>query len=288
MANFTSHAIMANILYNKLKDSDRFRVKINKDKFKLFSYGQDLNFVNFNFFHETHETKSKQFFMETIKYIYNHKLQYNSDVMAYLYGHIAHYALDVCTHSFIVNAINGVNKEGFLKPHTIIECDFDRYLINKYGYDHKYLKVKNLKGVKELVNSTYRSVYNEYNEYNNYNTYVNSVRFIKLCNKPVLFSYKEKNIIELFTKRNKYSNNGNFYNYLNIDGYLDEVFDKIINNSIRKSMIIISFVNKYLYRNAKDFYLNLVFDNTSYDATIKTDNEFGIDEIPVYSRLEIK
>ena len=32
MANFTSHAIMANILYNKLKDSDRFRVKINKDK----------------------------------------------------------------------------------------------------------------------------------------------------------------------------------------------------------------------------------------------------------------
>lgn len=286
MANFTSHAIMSNILYDRLYKNKKFKVNINRNKLKLFSLGQDLTFTNFSFFHLCHSNDSKKFFIDTIKYINENNLQYNSDVMAYLYGHIAHYVLDVNTHSFILNAINNVNKESFLKPHTILECDMDRYLIKRYGNSDSYLRVENAKGIKDLVNSTYRSIYNCYHANI---LYSNTIRFIKLINRPILYFYREFNIFNMACNRKKYINNCNFYNYVNRDGYLDSTFDKIINNSIKKTEIMISVVNRYLYKDPKNFYLNLIFDNTPYDAEVPIENKnYGINKVPVYNRMQIK
>ena len=70
MANYSSHIIMAEKLYVKLKKKDI----VNKDYIKLFSCGQDFTFLNRSYFKETHMTDSRMFFINTIKYIIIYKI----------------------------------------------------------------------------------------------------------------------------------------------------------------------------------------------------------------------
>lgn len=283
MANYTSHAIMSELLYDKVNNS--FKTYINKDSMKLFSLGQDLTYFNMHCFNDSHSINSKKFFINTISYILNNDLKYDSDVMAYLYGHIAHYCLDIYIHPFIKNIVNDVSKEGYINPHTIVECDMDRYLINKYGNNNYYLNNKSINKVKGLINSTYRNVYGYFNISN---SYINTIKLIKSINKLLLFSYRNINIFNLGARRDKYINNINFYYYINNDSYLYNMFDSIVSNSINEAIKIIKYVNKYLYNKQEINYLNLVFNDSPYDIGLVNDIKYGLNKIPIYSRIKIK
>ena len=69
---------------------------------------------------------------------------------------------------------------------------------------------------------------------------------------------------------------------------MNDIFNNIINNSIKNAEKIIKFVNKYLYKTPKDLYLNLVFNDSPYDIGLVTDIKYGLNKIPIYSRIEIK
>ena len=69
MANYTSHAIMSEKLYNNLKSKNMLKVNIDINHLKLFSLGQDLTFVGRETFLDTHLNNSRKFFIDTIKYI---------------------------------------------------------------------------------------------------------------------------------------------------------------------------------------------------------------------------
>ena len=51
---------------------------------------------------------------------------------------------------------------------------------------------------------------------------------------------------------------------------------------------MISVVNRYLYKDPKNFYLNLIFDDTPYDAEVVEDNNYGINKMPALNRIQIK
>lgn len=283
MANYTSHAIMSDILFDRLNKNNMFKTNIDKNGMKLFSLGQDLTCLDKPFFNYNHAYSSKAFFVTTIKYIYDNNLQYDGDVMAYLYGHIAHYCFDVNIHKYLKKLVDNVNKATILKPHTIIECYMDKYLINKYGSNNSYFNVKKIKNVKNIINYTYRNVYGYFNTST---VYKNAIRFIKIANKGLVYLYKNDNLFNIATKKDNYMNDINFYNYINND--MDDKFNNLLKDSIKNAERTISFVNRYLYRSQRDFYLNLVFDNSPYDSGAITEVKYGLNKIPIYSRIEIK
>ncbi|HOP65954.1 MAG TPA: zinc dependent phospholipase C family protein [Bacilli bacterium] len=287
MANYTSHAIMSELLFNKLKKKKKFKVDVNKDNMKLFSLGQDLTFLNINCFHNTHSINSKRFFVDTIKYIKTNNLEYNEEVMAYLYGHIAHYALDINVHKFIKETIVDVDKVFFLKPHTILECNIDIYLVKKYDNNYNYLTIKNFNSnkVKEMINNTYTNVYGYFFTSK---TYLKTIIFIKSINGFVNTFYKSKKIFHLLTKKEKYINSY-FYNCLNNNDLFNKKTDKLLNESIKKAELMIKYTNKYLYNKPKDLYLNLVFNNTPYNGKKISENEFIFNKkLPLFNEIKIK
>ena len=145
MANYTSHAIMSEQLYNKLINKNIAKINIDKNALRLFSLGHDLTIINKNCFNDAHLYSSRKFFIETIKYIRENNLQNNPIVMSYLYGHISHYALDITIHPLIDKIIKDEKSKSIIKPHTIIECELDKYLVNRYyngTYDYSFFKYK--------------------------------------------------------------------------------------------------------------------------------------------------
>ncbi len=286
MANYTSHAIMSELLFKKLNDKNKFKIKIDQDKMKLFSFGQDLTVLNKECFHDTHKINSKLFFLNTIKYINENNLQYDSDVMAYLYGHIAHYTLDVTIHQFVNNMVDDINKEAFLTPHTTLECELDKYLINKFSNNTKYLSISHLKSkdIRKMVNIVYANIYGYFNASN---IYFKSTLFIGISNSFVNFIYQNKLLYNLVTGKKKYVNNFYFHNCLNKDNYLDQKYSKLLNESISKAERMIKYANKYLYEKEKDIYLNLVFNNAPYNGSNILNTESIFSEIPAFAEIKI-
>ena len=287
MANYTSHAIMSELLFNKLNDKNKFKTKINKNNMKLFSFGQDLTVLNLDCFHDTHKMNSKLFFISTIKYIKENNLEYNSNIMAYLYGHIAHYALDVTIHRYIRNLVSGIDKESILTPHTIIECNLDKYLAKKFKTNNKYLSIKPIRddNLRNLVDNTYQNVYGYFNASN---TYFISTLFIKASNYFVNIAYKNKHIYNIVTGRKKYDTNSYFYSCINKDKYLDNKYLKLLNESINKAERIIKYTNKYLYEKDLGLYLDLVFNNAPYNGKETESNESIFNKIPDFIPIKIK
>lgn len=287
MANYTSHVIMSELLFNKLNDKHKLKVKIDKNNMKLFSFGQDLTALDKECFHNTHKVNSKAFFINTIKYINENNLQYDSDVMAYLYGHIAHYTLDVTIHRFVNNIVNDVDKKGFLTPHTILECNLDKYLINKFNDDSSYLSIKPLrnKEIKSIVNNTYQNVYGYYNAIN---TYYKSALFIGISNKVVNFLYQQPKLLNIFMKKEQYDANSYFYYCLNKESYINKKYDKLLNESINKAEKMIKHVNRYLYNKNSDLYLNLIFNDAPYNGKDPQSISSIFDKIPILNEIKIK
>ncbi len=287
MANYASHAIMSELLFNKLNNKNKFRIKINKNDMKLFSFGQDLTALYKKCFENAHKVNSKVFFINTIKYIKENNLQNNSDIMAYLYGHIAHYTLDTTIHSFVNNLVDGIDKEAFLTPHTAIECDLDIYLTNKFKNNNNYFNIQPLlkKDMRKMIDFTYADVYSYFNVSN---TYLKFVLFINIGNIFVNMFYKSQFIFKMFTGKDKYNNNPYFYNCLNKDNYLEKKYLKLLNESIKKAERMIKYSNKYLYDNASELYLDLIFSNAPYNGRKIESGNSIFAKIPILSEIKIK
>lgn len=265
MANYSSHIIMANKLYNKLKN----KKNIDKNSMLLFSCGHDLTFLNRNYFKETHTKDSSRFFINTIRYIKNNNLENNEIIMGYLYGHIAHYAFDITVHPFIGEIINKTKSKSIIKPHTFIECEIDKYLIKKYGkinFDFMNKKLVNITNLKRLINTTYRQTYGFYNVTHLYKAYI---RLISLSKLPVNKMYDTKYLFKKISRINAYDDNSNFIKYINSSKYFKKTnISNIFNDSIKLSLSIINEVNNYLYKKEDINTLYKTFDGTPYDIGV--------------------
>ena len=254
MANYTSHAIMSEKLYNNLKSKNMLKVNIDINHLKLFSLGQDLTFVGRETFLDTHLNNSRKFFIDTIKYIRDNHLENDPLIMSYLYGHIAHYALDITIHPLIGKIIKDEKIKSVIKPHTVIECELDKYLLNKYycdSYDYSFLRVKYIKDkkIRNIINNTYRNVYKSFDAQF---LYKYSILLIRTSNVFIQKLYKNNNMFNKLSRIESYSHNNKFYKYINIDKYnFKKDMDKIINKSIDLSSKLIKTANNYLYENKK-------------------------------------
>ena len=285
MANYSSHIIMAEKLYNKLNNKN----VIDKDLIKLFSCGHDLIFLNRSHFKETHTTNSSKFFIETIKYIKENNLQNNKLAMSYLYGHIAHYALDVTIHPFIGKVINEIKTKSIIKPHTYLECEMDKYLIKKYGsIDFSFMNRKtiNNKTLRNMINTTYRTSYGFLNVSHLYEAYI---LLIKASKYSVNKMYNTKSLFKKISRINSYDNNSNFIKYMNLSKIIKKTnMNNIFNSSIKLSLNMIRVTNNYLYKNTDILTLLTVFDGTPYNIGVIKDIEFNYNKIPLTYNLPLQ
>lgn len=285
MANYSSHIIMAEKLYYKLKNKDN----INKEYIKLFSCGQDLTFLNRSYFKETHTSNSRKFFINTIKYIKDNNLQNNELVMSYLYGHIAHYTFDITIHPFVGEVLNEIKSKSVIKPHTYLECEMDKYLIKKYGkIDFSFMnrKIINDKVLRNMINTTYRTTYGFLNVSHLYEAYILLIKILKyIVNKM----YNSKKMLKSISRINSYDNNSKFIKYMNSSKILKKInMNNIFNSSIKLSLNIIKITNDYLYKNKDISILFKAFDDTPYDIGVIKDINYNYNEIPLKYNLPLK
>ena len=285
MANYSSHIIMAEKLYIKLKNKNI----VDKEYMKLFSCGQDLIFLNYHYFKEAHTNNSRKFFINTIKYIKNNNLENNKLIMSYLYGHIAHYAFDITIHPFIGEIINEIKSKSFIKPHTYLECEFDKHLINKYGsinYSFFNKKVINDKTLFNMINTTYRITYGFSGVSSLYKAYITLLN--RLTN-GVSKMYKCKYLLKRISRINSYDNNSTFIKYMRSSKLLKKSnMNNIFNCSIKLSLNIINTVDDYLYNNKDINVLYKVFDDTPYDIGVIKNVEYNYNKIPLKYKLPLQ
>lgn len=285
MANYSSHIILAEKIYKKLKNKDI----VDKDLMKLFSFGQDLTFLNRSYFKETHTVNSRNFFINTIKYIKDNNLQNNKLIMSYLYGHISHYAFDITIHPFVGKILNEIKPKSFIKPHTYLECEMDKYLIKKYGnIDFSFMKSEymNDKTLRNMINTTYRNVYGFFNVSHLYKAFI---FLIKRCKCTINKLYNNKCLFIRLSRINSYDSNSNFSKYVSSSKLLQKYnMNNIFKSSIKLSLSMIKNTNDYLYKNKDINILYNTFDDTPYDIGVIKNVEYNYNKIPLKYNLPLQ
>ena len=96
----------------------------------IFFYHQPYHSDNINKVgHNMHKETAAKFFL-SVKDAYTNAGEYKDAVLAYLLGFCSHYCLDFSDHSYIESKIHKSNVS-----HTLIEVEYDRYLLVKDGID---------------------------------------------------------------------------------------------------------------------------------------------------------
>ncbi|MDO5569457.1 MAG: zinc dependent phospholipase C family protein [bacterium] len=187
MPSSMTHAYFGMDVYEKLDDRIRDKIKDNIDDYKSFCQSHDV-FYFYNFSGKlgkkmrqlgrvAHNHKTQDFFVKLITTIKENKLENNGQVMAYLYGCINHYMLDTIVHPFVVYKTGIFNKNDkntykYNGLHYEMEFYIDIYMIyqkekveaSRYkGYKKIFNAKPFTKELKELMDSTYKDVYNEEN-----------------------------------------------------------------------------------------------------------------------------
>ena len=238
-----------------------YQKKLNNN-FKLFCQGPDP-YMFYHFFignkgkniqSKMHTQKTKDFFINTIKYIYDNDYVNNQEIMSYLYGYICHYYLDLQTHP-LINYQSGIFKNNDKETHNYnglhqkIEYQIDLYMIeqrekikpSKFKIHKNIFQIK--KFSKELINLINTTLKQTYNYHNAAKLYYSSAHYMKQFFK--IFNYDPYGI-----KHNIY-----------------KILDKITPNSIINTEEL-SFHQKY---NKKHLNLNhekwyYTWDNTKYQT----------------------
>lgn len=147
MPSSMTHTYFGIDVYNNLNKQCQNKIKNSLEYFKFFVQGSDP-FMFYGFFlgkkakqvsniqSKMHSSNTRIFFLTTINYINDNKLNNNEDVMAYLYGYICHYYLDLYTHPFIyyksgIFDKNNKNTYKYNGIHQQIEYAIDLYFIAK-------------------------------------------------------------------------------------------------------------------------------------------------------------
>ncbi len=225
MSKYISHIVMANEVYNSLKDND-----INLDYMLTFSLGGDLsNFSKCR--HICHNKKKEEFFDNMKSYLKKNNLENDKELIGVLYGHICHYALDDCIHPLVRKMCKKCKNNK--KNHSFIEEYYDEYLINKkYKIDlFKYKKETKLKGrmtkkISKMINYAYKKTYNEkhISIYYKFNLFLyKSIRYLISFNK----------LIKKLSKYNKFLITNKDIDLLNKKEKAN--FDNLYKESIKKA-----------------------------------------------------
>ena len=311
MPSSMTHTYFGINTYKELPEKYQKKIKNKLEHYKLFCQGSDpYMFYNFRLGKKAkiinniqtimHHTKTRDFFIETIKYINCNKLNNNEEIMAYLYGNIAHYYLDCYAHPYI-NYKGGKYDRSNKKTakynavHQKIEYIIDMYYIDKYeNINHKkfktYKNIFNIKNISpitlDLINKT---IYKVYKINNSANLYLKSIKhmkkFFKYANydpygiKLTIYKIIDKitpwNIINL--SELSYHNNIDL-KYLNLDGKqwnlpwdklstTNETFPDIMNKAKKDTInTIIKVTNMLDNNNINIQELNKIFNNWSYST----------------------
>ncbi len=152
-----THAYFALDIYNKLDSSKQNILKNYIENLKTYSAGPDVFFFYKSLFPKKRKsiqniqkimqkTNTKDFFINTIKYIKDNELEYNGEVLSFLYGYISHYILDSTVHPFVIYKAGVFNKKKsktfkYNALHTDIETYIDAYIM----YTRNKILPKNFK-----------------------------------------------------------------------------------------------------------------------------------------------
>lgn len=320
MPSSMTHTYFGLDVYKNLSKTYQNKITNSLEYFKLFCQGSDpFMFYNFligkkakqisNIQKTMHCHKTKDFFINTIQYIHNNKLQNNSDIMSFLYGYICHYYLDLYTHPLIYyksGIFNRYDKNTYKYNglHQKIEYEIDLYFINK----NETIKPNKFKIHKQIYNINKLSpdlkklikfaIEKTYSITNADNIYEKSIRhmtnFFKIANydphgiKLKLYTLIDKitppNIINI--KELSFSNKTpNINNYLNLNhnnwyypwtkqkinktSFLD-LYQKALNHSINTIQEVTNLLNNNKLNIKK---LNTIFPNLSFKTGLNCNKD---------------
>ena len=270
--------------YDKLSIRSKELLIDKKEYLKVFSLGNTpLLYSNKDdvkkFYNYFINNKIDLFFETLINYIKYNDYMYNDLVMAYLYGTLSNYILSTILNPYIIYKSGLDNKK--------ISYYLDNYLIsineniNPYNfkcYDFCFNLGDVDKDFIEVINFTYKEVFNIDDFYNSY--YVNSVSNMKKYYKNNL--YDPNGIKNKLNKRLTYHVKSN-KDYLNLDNNVwynpttkrpkhNESFIELYVKALGKANSIIQDINKYLYYDEK-INISKLIGNLSYLTGIDCSKE---------------
>lgn len=271
--------------YDKLSIRSKELLIDKKEYLKVFSLGNTpLLYSNDNkiksFYDYFINNKVDLFFETLINYIKYNDYMYNDLVMAYLYSNLANYILSTTLNPYIIYKSGLDNKK--------ISYYLDNYLvsinenINPYKfkcYDFCFNLGDVNKDFIEVINFTYKEVFNINDFYNSY--YVNSVNNMKKYYKKYLYDPNgikkslNKNILTYHIKNNRdylNLNHNTWYNPTTKRPKHTESFIDLYVKALDKVSNIIQDINKYLYY-GEDINISELIGNLSYLTGTNCDKE---------------
>ncbi len=310
MPSTITHAYFALDVYDNLDNKTKKRLKNNIEYLKTFAQGGDiLYFYNNINLRQTkkikelgkyiHRHKTKDFFINLIKYIKNNKLEKKPEVIAFLYGFIMHYALDTTVHPYIFYKTGVFNRKRKITYkynglHRSMEMYIDAYMIyTKEGIKPKDFKVHNfcfnVDSFSDNLKNTIDEVFKVTYDYNNIaNIYLKAIK--KMKSTFYLFKYDPKGIkklkyhlidkllpksIDRLENISYHIHHKKQIYYLNLEKNIwhhpvdeeqtyDLSFIELYRISIQKCLTMIDKVNKVLYDNKTPRSLDNTFLDISY------------------------
>jgi hypothetical protein len=304
MPSTITHTYFCLDIYNGLEPKIKDKLSNHTEFFKTFGSGPDLLY-----FHPSkhirdlggvvHRQKSKDFFINLIKYIKDNNLENNYEIVAFLYGFIAHYVLDSTVHPYVFYKTGVFNKNNPLSykysgMHADMENSIDLFMIQK----RTNLDPKKFKGHQFCFNINNASIdlYNAidyvflktFGEKNIGKMYLKSSFFMKwayymLKYDPLGCKKRVYKVIDRFTSPKIFKT---YFLSLNIDindktHYLNlekkqwchptseteiyhHSFYDLYSLALKEALKIINELNKVLYGNNSMNILNNTFLNLSY------------------------
>lgn len=248
--------------------------------------------------HTAHKHNTQDYLLNIIKEIKNNNLENNHELIAYLYGSITHYVLDSTCHPYIFYKTGVYNKKDKLTykykgQHNKIEKDLDAIYYEKYT-NKKYntcnlnkFVIGSPKFSKTLINSISNVYEKTYNKKNIGKYYYNGIIHAKILNfiivndclgiKKAIYRFLERITNYHIGHISVYSThilNPNT-SYLNEEHHtwnhpsikeltFNYSFEDLYNQSIEKTLSIITEVNKVLFENKPIETLNEIIPDVSY------------------------
>lgn len=269
MAGTITHAYFALDVYDKFDNKTKNNLKNYKENLKTYGQGHDIFFFCTNFTKQKkignyfHKNKTKDFFINIVKYIYDNNLQNDYEIMSYLYGYICHYSLDLTIHPFVTYKCGIFKKKKketykYNAKHSDMESYIDAYMINtreniepnKFKIHKFCFNTKVSNKLSNMIDYVFEETYN--------------LKHISFYYKQGIFNMKK------------------LYRLLRYDPYklkkqIYNIFDKITGNGIKKMYPISLAYNL----NNNEYYLNL--NHNKWNHARYNEEEYTYSVIDLYN-----
>ena len=281
---------------------------LDSNKYAIFNQSHDFLYYSFNKVYKDtakkgHHKNTREFIINTIRYIKENNLEKDGPSIAFLYGIINHYVLDSTCHPYIFYLSGVYNKEKketrkYIGLHSVIEKGIDKLLyeelckkkFKKLNIATEVLKNEDLSCLKDLINYVYKETYkidNIFDEY--YKCYKKMRKFNRFVVidrtgiKRILYSlidgitFKHFGILSCYStsikpKYDLLNNDHNNWKHPVMGTIKDKSFLELFEESTKKSTNIIEKVNEILY-DEKDFsILDKVVKDVDYSTGLEIKN----------------